>query len=193
MLKNITYTFEEVAISKTKYGVCPKWGKKYQETKQFSQTISPFNKNANGEIKTREEIYDELCVNANKWFDQPIKEHSCKIEEFAEPLTDDDIEKIKSIDKIYDEILTMIQPKLNELKEIKNSIAGKSFIGADREYKIDLKVYSPQKINMYYLSALGKNKTSGKFETSKSYTLQHNYCYDADTIINAIERGKKNV
>lgn len=194
MLKTITYNFEEVCISKTKYGKCSKCGKNYQETKKFAQTINPYNKNADGQIKTYDEIYDELVEKAKKWLEEPISEHNCKIkkEEITEPLTDADIEKIKSIDKIYDEILTMIQPKLNELKEIKNSIAGKCFIGEDREYKIDLRVYSPQKVNMYYLSALGKNKSSGKFETSKSYILQHNYCYDVDTIINAIEKGKKN-
>lgn len=42
-------------------------GKKRQETKFFSQTINPFNKNAQGLMKTRDEIMAELYTEKAEW------------------------------------------------------------------------------------------------------------------------------
>jgi hypothetical protein len=43
-------------------------GHKRRQTKTFSQTRSPFNRNANGRIKTVAEIYKELFAEREAWF-----------------------------------------------------------------------------------------------------------------------------
>lgn len=61
------YTFEKISIKKTK-----KWidenGKKRQKTKEFFQTLNPFNKNSKGQVKTRHEIAKEIKERADEWF-----------------------------------------------------------------------------------------------------------------------------
>lgn len=42
-------------------------GKRHQETKIFMQTINPFNKNAAGQIKTRQEIEEQLLAEREAW------------------------------------------------------------------------------------------------------------------------------
>lgn len=57
--------FEEVSIKATK-----KWvdnGKKRQETKTFSQTINPFNKDKDGTVKTRAQIMSEISLERKLW------------------------------------------------------------------------------------------------------------------------------
>lgn len=61
----ITRTFEEVKTKRTK--VWKENGKRRQKTKTFSQTLNPFNKNAEGNIKTREEILVEINAEADAW------------------------------------------------------------------------------------------------------------------------------
>lgn len=59
-------TFYEVAVSATK-----RWtdagGKKRQKTRKFWQTLSPFNKCADGSIKTREQILIEIQAQRDAW------------------------------------------------------------------------------------------------------------------------------
>lgn len=63
-----TYHFEKVAIKRTKKWKDPD-GKRRQLTKEFCQTINPFNKNAKGLLKTRQEIIEELSEEAKRWED----------------------------------------------------------------------------------------------------------------------------
>lgn len=62
-------TFEEVAISATK-----RWtdeaGKKRQKTRKFWQTLSPFNKCADGSLKTRDQIMVEIKAQRAAWLQQ---------------------------------------------------------------------------------------------------------------------------
>lgn len=41
--------------------------KRYQRTKTFCQTINPFNRNADGSVKTREKIMLELTKQRDDW------------------------------------------------------------------------------------------------------------------------------
>lgn len=62
--------FEEVKLKATRH-----WtenGKRRQETKTFSQTINPFNKNADGQVKSRFEIMQELEEQRYQW----LREHA---------------------------------------------------------------------------------------------------------------------
>jgi len=58
--------FEEVKVKGVR-----RWtdsdGKKRQETKTFSQTINPFNKNACGLPKTCSEIVEEITAERDAW------------------------------------------------------------------------------------------------------------------------------
>jgi len=58
--------FEEVSIKGVR-----RWrdadGKRHQETRVFMQTINPFNKNANGAIKSATEILCELSAERREW------------------------------------------------------------------------------------------------------------------------------
>lgn len=60
------YTFDEVSVKATK-----RWtdesGKKRQQTRNFFQTINPFNKNEDGTIKTRDQIMAEIKAERNVW------------------------------------------------------------------------------------------------------------------------------
>jgi hypothetical protein len=57
--------FEKVSMKARK--VWTEHGKRRQQTKEFMQTISPFNKNLDGTQKTREQIIDELNVERKAW------------------------------------------------------------------------------------------------------------------------------
>jgi hypothetical protein len=57
--------FEEVSVRATKRWVDD--GKKHQQTRKFSQTISPFNKRADGSQKNREQITAEITAQRDNW------------------------------------------------------------------------------------------------------------------------------
>lgn len=54
-----TYTFQEVKRTRTDKYRCP-CGKRFQRTVSATQTINPFNRNADGNPKTYPEIWQEL-------------------------------------------------------------------------------------------------------------------------------------
>lgn len=58
--------FEEVSLKATKRWI-DEAGKKRQKTKKFYQTISPFNKNKDGTVKTRDQILEEVTKERNMW------------------------------------------------------------------------------------------------------------------------------
>lgn len=60
--------FDKVTIGKAKR-VWLENGKRRQETKEFWQTINPFNKNSDGTCKTREQILTELHAERREWLD----------------------------------------------------------------------------------------------------------------------------
>jgi hypothetical protein len=62
-----TYKFEEVTHPVTKRVDCRVCGKKITRSTTLSQTISPFNKGADGQPKTREQIRAELKAQAETW------------------------------------------------------------------------------------------------------------------------------
>lgn len=62
----IRTTFKEIKVTGTR-----RWkdesGKRRQETKTFSQTVNPFNKNSKGEVKSPEEIWKEINEKLKQW------------------------------------------------------------------------------------------------------------------------------
>jgi len=71
-----TVTFNEVTIQGMKSVKCAGGcGRTLKRSRTFWQTLSPFNKNAAGELKTRDEIYDELRAERGAWMNEP---ETCK-------------------------------------------------------------------------------------------------------------------
>lgn len=63
-----TINFEEVVVKDTIKKKCREGcGRTVQETEKFTQTINPFNKNKDGQVKTHGEIMDELIPRLNNW------------------------------------------------------------------------------------------------------------------------------
>lgn len=73
-----TYIFEEVKLSGSKSGRCSICGKACTRSQKFSQTISPFNKNKKGEMKTWQEIKDELRTELAEWKTKPPIHSRCE-------------------------------------------------------------------------------------------------------------------
>jgi hypothetical protein len=71
-------TFAVVKFWSDKSGKCTVCGKRCSRTKEFYQTVNPFNKNAAGEVKTRDEIYSELVITAKTWRKEPITHAKCE-------------------------------------------------------------------------------------------------------------------
>lgn len=62
--------FYPISVSATKRWTT-KDGKKRQRKRKFYQTINPYNKNKNGEMKTKEEILVEITAERDAWLKQP--------------------------------------------------------------------------------------------------------------------------
>lgn len=72
----VTVTFNQVSIQGMKSIKCAGGcGRTLKRSRTFYQTLSPFNKNATGELKTREDIYEELTIERRAWLNEP---ETCK-------------------------------------------------------------------------------------------------------------------
>jgi hypothetical protein len=74
------YTFEEVRLSATKSVKC-KCGKRVRRSKTFFQTINPFNKRTDGQMKCRSDICTELTADVKQWKAEPELCAACRIQE----------------------------------------------------------------------------------------------------------------
>lgn len=66
-----TITFNEVSLQGQKSVKCAGGcGRTLKRSKKFWQTLSPFNKNSAGEVKSRDEIYEQLRGERRVWAEQ---------------------------------------------------------------------------------------------------------------------------
>ena len=88
-MSQVRHTFKEVYLSATKSGKCSFCNKRTTRSTRFSQTFNPFNLNANGQVKSREEIYLELKDARETWKNLPVLHQKCedKIKEAANLLS----------------------------------------------------------------------------------------------------------
>ena len=71
-MPTITTTFDEVKLTGEKSVKCSGGcGRILKRRSKFFQTINPFNKNAEGFVKSRDEIYKELGAEIEKWKKEP--------------------------------------------------------------------------------------------------------------------------
>ena len=73
-----TYIYEQVTQQVTKNLPCPSCGKKVRRSNTISNTVNPFNKNADGEIRTRAEVRACVVALAQKWQTEPVICTACK-------------------------------------------------------------------------------------------------------------------
>ena len=71
-------TFDEVARKITRKGECSVCHKKRTVTREFRQTINPFNRNAKGEVRGRDEIEKELSAKVAAWHNGPLVCKGCE-------------------------------------------------------------------------------------------------------------------
>jgi hypothetical protein len=72
--------FEKVSIKAKKTVKCAGGcGRSRRLTKEFMQTINPFNKTKAGVVKTHDDIYPELQAAADKWKEQSETCLHCRI------------------------------------------------------------------------------------------------------------------
>lgn len=68
-MRTITRTFQEISVK-----AVHKWtdenGKKRQKTKTFSQTLNPYNRNPDGSIRTKADIYSVICAERDAWMEK---------------------------------------------------------------------------------------------------------------------------
>ncbi len=76
-----TYRFREIKHQASKSLPCPACGKKLRRQRTFGQTLNPFNKNADGQVKTELEIVRELNATAAEWETEPESHPACQQQE----------------------------------------------------------------------------------------------------------------
>jgi hypothetical protein len=74
-------TYSEIGYTFEKSGKCSVCGKRRKRSKRFWQTYNPYNKRADGEIKTPEEIRDEVVAEGKAWQSAPMVCASCETKE----------------------------------------------------------------------------------------------------------------
>lgn len=75
-----TYTFQKVELYGEKTVKCSECGKRLRRRTTFFQTLNPYNKNADGQPKSRDEIYAELRVKREQWNKAPEQCQPCYAE-----------------------------------------------------------------------------------------------------------------
>jgi hypothetical protein len=75
-----TVRFQVIPMTVRKSVKCSSCGKRIQRQRTFEQTVNPWNKNADGEPKTVQEILEEHRVRAAEWKQEPAKCSQCEEE-----------------------------------------------------------------------------------------------------------------
>ncbi len=70
--------FREIKINGEKSGKCSVCGKKATRSEVFFQTLNPWNKLLSGELKAKEDIFEELKVEKEAWLNLPVIHKKCE-------------------------------------------------------------------------------------------------------------------
>lgn len=64
-----TYTihYDRVTTKRQHRGVCSECGKTTTRSRTFEQTVNPFNRNDDGSVRTRREVWLAVNVKADEW------------------------------------------------------------------------------------------------------------------------------
>ena len=67
MFQTITTRFKQIKARREKSGKCPACGKRVMRRATFENTVNPFNKNKDGNIKSDSEVRQDVNAQADKW------------------------------------------------------------------------------------------------------------------------------
>jgi len=70
--------FDKIGFHSKKSGKCPGCGKRATRSKEFYQTHNPWNKDSEGNIKTPQDIMEELKVRCKEWEEEPTYHARCE-------------------------------------------------------------------------------------------------------------------
>ena len=70
--------FREIAYYPKKSGKCVVCGKQAARREKIYSTVNPFNRNADGSIKTPEEVAVQVRAEVRDWMNKPIKHAKCE-------------------------------------------------------------------------------------------------------------------
>lgn len=70
-MSSYTVRFQEVRRTASRTVACIGCGKKLKRQRTFEQTINPFNRNGDGEVKSYAEIWKELGEECDAWQPHP--------------------------------------------------------------------------------------------------------------------------
>ena len=76
----ITVTYDVVKAQRVRHGRCTACGIKMIKQRTFTQTVSPFNKHADGHVKTWHEVQAAVNGLADDWSPEFVHE-ACRMEE----------------------------------------------------------------------------------------------------------------
>lgn len=62
-----TVRFPQVRVATVRAGVCPVCGAGTIRRRTFAQNISPYNRNADGTVRTRDEVHAAVRADAAAW------------------------------------------------------------------------------------------------------------------------------
>ena len=62
-----TIRFDEISTSCSSTGNCPVCGKRVRRSRTFAQTVSPFNRNPDGTVRTRAQISAAVLAERSAW------------------------------------------------------------------------------------------------------------------------------
>lgn len=71
-----TYYFDRITARGFKRGRCAVCGKSAERSREFGQTVNPFNKNPDGTVKTAAEIRRDVNAEAKAWQDDGAVMHA---------------------------------------------------------------------------------------------------------------------
>lgn len=72
------YTFREIALYPSKAGKCSVCGKSAKRSTKIYETVSPFNRNAAGEVSSVDEIRASVREKCQAWQDAPLMHAKCE-------------------------------------------------------------------------------------------------------------------
>lgn len=73
-----TYYFPPVSLTGTKSGDCTVCGKKARRSRKFTNTVSPFNRNPDGTVRTTDEVRQHVRELVREWESEPVMHAGCE-------------------------------------------------------------------------------------------------------------------
>jgi hypothetical protein len=70
-MPTITIRYDEVKAQAVRKGPCPRCGRKTTRRRTFTMTISPYNRNPNGTVRTPAEVQEAVDALAAGWKPDP--------------------------------------------------------------------------------------------------------------------------